>query len=152
LEADIEMPLPLCRYEHHYQSALLHEKSKAQHQQQLDASDDINVKNNLILEIDKYNMLLKESQKALCFGFFSQEKHKLFREQNQGMWIGKNLELQLSTSEDIALARQAKANAQAIKILTECENKSKRPISTIAPESDTQRVNKHKSRVYKSLF
>jgi hypothetical protein len=140
------MSFPLCRYEHHYQSALFHENRKTQNQKQFDASNGLSVKNNLALEIEQDSILVKESQTALCRGFFSQEKHKMFREQNKGIWMGKNLELKLPTSEDIALARQARANAQAA-----CDNKAKRRISTTA-ESDIQRVHKHKSMVSKSLF
>jgi len=141
------MSFPLCRYEHHYQSALFHENRKTQNQKQFDASDDISIKNNLALKIEQDSVLIRESQAALCCGFFSQEKHKLFREQNKGIWTGKKLDLKLSTSEDIARARSARANAQAA-----CDKNSKRPISTTETESETQRVNKHKSRVSKSLF
>ena len=136
------MSFLLCRYEHHYQNVLFHENRKTQHQKQFDASNDFSVKNNLILEMEQDNMLIKESQISLCSGFFSQEKHKMFREQNKGIWTSKQLELKLSTSEDIALARQSRAN-----IIAECDKKSKRPISTTETESETQRVNKHKSRV-----
>ena len=147
LETDTTMSSPLCRYEHHYQSALFHENRKTQHQKQFDASDDLSVKNNLALEIKQDSMLIKESQAALCCRFFSQEKHKLFPQQNKGMWMGKQLELKLSSSEDIAQARQARANAQAVS-----DNKAKKRTSTAEAESNTERVNKHRSRVSKSLF
>jgi len=143
LETDTSMSFPLCRYEHHYQSALFHEDRKTQHQKQFDASDDLSIKNNLALEIEQDKILIKESQAALCCGFFSQEKHKLFREQNKGMWTGKQLELKLSTSEDVAQARKTRAAF---------DNKAKRQISTVETESESDQVNKRKSRVSKTLF
>ena len=142
LQTYTNMSSPLCGYEHHYQNVLFHEKRKTQHLKQFDASNDLNVKSNLILEMEQDRILIKESQTSLCCGFFSQEKHKMFREQNKGIWTSKQLEIKLSTSEDIALARQSKA-----KNITQCDKKSKRPISTMETESETQRVNKHKSRV-----
>jgi hypothetical protein len=150
-----KMHSAFCHCQEHYLCAVFHEDEKLRLEKLLCASNDMNVQNDLMLRIEQDKLLIEKSKQNLCRGFFSQYKHVVTRKDNEDTWFGAHLQLELSTSEDIARARYARVNAEAVKMMMD-ENafgkRSKRTMSMTAQDTKIDRVNKHKIFATKKLF